>query len=204
MLSVQCHWQEGQQGQFSPGPQCEGPPNTAELFQIRSGSSFTSQSSFFKRFVSLYCWFQVSLLFCFALMLLMQTSNYCTLCLTKLRDLCSRWLGPCMSYFSIWMKTATGRYVCNVCMHEKEPQKPPEHTSEPQNFLGAYPRPPHTIYSMGPTFYICLGLPQFSRWPWLCASECGCMLQCNMLHSLACLFLHQNDFIFNKQASRLS
>ena len=36
----------GQLGQFTPGPQCE-------LFQIRSCSSFTSQSSFFKRFVSL-------------------------------------------------------------------------------------------------------------------------------------------------------
>ena len=26
----------GQQGQFAPGPQCEGAPNDAELFQIRS------------------------------------------------------------------------------------------------------------------------------------------------------------------------
>ena len=43
----------GQLGQFAPGPQCEGAPNIVELFQIRSCSSFTSQSSFFKRFVSL-------------------------------------------------------------------------------------------------------------------------------------------------------
>ena len=36
-------------------------------------------------------------------------------------------------------------YVCTVCMHKKEPQKPPEHASEhvkPQNFLGACPQTP--------------------------------------------------------------
>ena len=31
----------GQQGQFAPGPLCEGGPNSDELFQIRSHSSFT-------------------------------------------------------------------------------------------------------------------------------------------------------------------
>ena len=41
----------GQQGQFAPGSQCEGAPNDAELFQIRSGSLFSSQS----RSTSLYC-----------------------------------------------------------------------------------------------------------------------------------------------------
>ena len=44
----------GQLGQFALGPQCEGGPQiSAELFQIKSCLSFTSQSSFFKRFVSL-------------------------------------------------------------------------------------------------------------------------------------------------------
>ena len=36
-------------------------------------------------------------------------------------------------------------YVCTVCMHKKEPQKPPEHASEHvklQNFLGACPQTP--------------------------------------------------------------
>ena len=55
------------EGQFAPGPPR---PNSAELLQARSsesGSSFMSQSSFSKGFVSLYCWFQVSLLLCFVL-----------------------------------------------------------------------------------------------------------------------------------------
>ena len=39
---------EGNKGICPPGPKCEGAPNGAELFQIRSGSLFSSQSSFFK------------------------------------------------------------------------------------------------------------------------------------------------------------
>ena len=69
----------GQQEQFSPGlhgePQYKGPPNSAELIQIfsESGSSSTPQP---KKFISLYCWFQVSLLLIFAsFMLLMQILN---------------------------------------------------------------------------------------------------------------------------------
>ena len=41
-------------GQFAPGPQCKGAPNSARLVQIRSGTSVTFQSSFFKGLVSLY------------------------------------------------------------------------------------------------------------------------------------------------------
>ena len=45
---------------------------------------YTSQSSFSKGYVSLYCWFQVSLLFCFAFMLLerkLQRTHFtCLLC----------------------------------------------------------------------------------------------------------------------------
>ena len=41
----------GQQGQFTPGPQCKGHKNSAGLVQIRSGSSVTFHSSLF---VSLY------------------------------------------------------------------------------------------------------------------------------------------------------
>ena len=54
-------------------------------------------------------------------------------------------------------------------MHKKEPQKPPEHTSEhvkSQNFLGACPQPPLT-QSMGPAFCICPGPLQSSWRPWL-------------------------------------
>ena len=43
------------------------------------------------------------------------------------------------------LKIATCRYICTVCMHDEEPQEPPEHTSEhvkSQNFLGACPQTP--------------------------------------------------------------
>ena len=95
--TIQCRRQVGGGGRGATGgslpraPSVRGPPNSME---IRSGSSFTSQSSFFKRFVSLYCWFQVSLT------LLTQTSNECTLYLAWL--LRSHWLGPRTWYFSIW------------------------------------------------------------------------------------------------------
>ena len=49
-------------------PSVRGCPNSAELLQTRSsesGSSFISQSSFCKGFVSLCCWLQVNLLYCF-------------------------------------------------------------------------------------------------------------------------------------------
>jgi len=39
-------------GVVSPGPTVQGAP---KLVQVRSGSSFTSQSSFSKEFVLLYC-----------------------------------------------------------------------------------------------------------------------------------------------------
>ena len=45
----------GNRGSLPPASSMRGAPNSAELFQIRSGSSFISQSSFFKKLVSLYC-----------------------------------------------------------------------------------------------------------------------------------------------------
>ena len=53
-------------------------------------------------------------------------------------------------------------------MLEKETQKPPEHTSKHVNLKiswGHAPRPPHTIYNMGPIFLICPGPPQSSWQP---------------------------------------
>ena len=131
----------GQQGQFAPGPQCEGSPNqcwTLSRFIISSQSrgpfrciiDFKSACIFASRFC---CW---------------RKLQKCTLYLMWLQR--SRWLGPRTSHFSIWnrsTKTATCRYVCAVCMLEMEPQKPPEHTSEhvkSQNFLGVCPQPPLT------------------------------------------------------------
>ena len=55
-------------------------------------------------------------------------------------------------------------------MHAKEPQEPPEHTSEhvkSQTFLGACPQTPLTQFILlGPTFCICPGPPQSSRRSW--------------------------------------
>ena len=54
------------------------------------------------------------------------------------------------------MKTTTCRYICTVRMHEKKPQKPPEHASEhvkSQNFRGACPHKlwaPLFIFALGP------------------------------------------------------
>ena len=82
--------------------------------QIRS--SVTFQSSFFKRLVSLYFWVKSACSFALHFMLLMQ--NYLTWLL------CSP---LATAYFSIrnrQSKTATCKYICTVCMHEKEPQEP--------------------------------------------------------------------------------
>ena len=68
------------------------------------------------------------------------------------------------TFISKQLKTATCRYVCtvHVCMHKKEPQKPPEHTSECvkyQNCLGACPRTPLTQSLLwAPLFVFALGL----------------------------------------------
>ena len=54
-----------------------------------------------------------------------------------------------------------GIHVCTVCMHKKEPQKPPEHASEhvkPQNFLGACPQTPLAQSMLwAPLFVFALG-----------------------------------------------
>ena len=56
-----------------------------------------------------------------------------------------------------------------------------------KHFLGACPQiPPHTIYSISPTFCICPGPPQSSRWPCLC-DYCSihlCHANTNQLHTL--------------------
>ena len=135
-------------------PSVRGAPNSAGLAQIRSGSSFTVQSSFFKEFVLLYCWFQVSLLFCFAIYAadanfrLMHTLSYMTTAQP------TSW-GSLRHNFNLKLKTATWRYVCTLYIYEKEPHKPPEHTSEhvkSQNFPGHAPRPPSYNLVYGPHF----------------------------------------------------
>jgi len=53
-------------------------------------------------------------------------------------------------------------------MHKKEPQKPPEHTSEHVNSQfsgGVPPDPPHTTFIMSPTFCIYPGPLQSSQRP---------------------------------------
>ena len=131
-----------------PGPPvCGGPQTVLDSFKIRSGSSFTVQSSFFKEFILLYCWFQVSLFSCFAIYAadanfkLMHTLSYMTTAQP------TSW-GSLRHNFNLKLKTATWRYVCTLCIYEKEPHEPPEHTSEHVNLKisrGMPPDPPHTI-----------------------------------------------------------
>ena len=91
---------------------------------------------------------------------------------------------PYVVFFDLKPKTATCRYICAVCMHEKEPQEPPEHTSQhvkSQNFLGVCPQTPLTQAILwGPTFCICPGPPnplsgpgghQLCRVEWLLDNE---------------------------------
>ena len=148
--STQCRWQTGATGAVYPGPQCDRGPKQCWTLQIRSGSSFRSPSSFFKRFVSLYCWFQVqdSLLFWFALTLLMQTSNNAPLSyVTSAQPL----LGPVHRTF----RSETENEDCNWhvymhcmdCMHERKgaSEAPRTHfrASKISKFPGGMcPRPP--------------------------------------------------------------
>ena len=93
----------------------EGPQTVLnELFQIRSCSSFTSQPSFLKRFVSLYCWFQVSQFCCFALTLLTQTSNEYTLVLCYYCAATS----PYVVLFDLKLLNEDGNW--QVCMHARK------------------------------------------------------------------------------------
>ena len=66
-------------------------------------------------------------------------------------------------------------------MHKKEPQEPPEHTSEhlkSQNFLGACPRPPsHNPFCGAPLFVLALGPPNPLSGP-VCVCVCLCMRAC--------------------------
>ena len=157
----------GQQGQFAPGPQCEGAPNDAELFQMRSSSSPS-------RFISLYCWFQVSLLFGFALTLLTQTSNIAHFIL---RETTAQPVtrAPYVVLFDLKPLNEDGNWqVCMYCMYVRKgaSEAPWTHfrACKIVKFPGGVsPDPPHTIYNMGPTLCICPGPPQFSRWP--CAWE---------------------------------
>ena len=87
-------------GAVCPGPQ--GPQTVLKLFKC------TSQSKFSKGFISLYCWFQVSLLFCSVLMLLGRKLQ-CTLYLMWL--LCSP-LAKAPVCHIFWSETAKQRQKC--------------------------------------------------------------------------------------------
>ena len=117
----------GATGAVCPRPPVEGGPQAVPV-------SVTFQSRFFKGFVSLYLCLKSTCSFAFCFMLLM------------LRSLLAR--APYV-VFSICMKPLIedGNLQCTVCMHEKEPKKPPEHTSEhvkSQDLLGACH---HFLYS---------------------------------------------------------
>ena len=77
-------------------------------------------------------------------------------------------------------------YVYTVCMHKKEHQKPPEHTSEhvkPQNFLGACPKTtlaqfilwPPLLYLPWAPFILSTALCMFD-YEWKCKTMCTCTI----------------------------
>ena len=150
----------GNWGSLPPVPSVRGAPNSAELFQIRSCSSFTSQSSSFKRFLLLD--FKSA---CFLLRAHAGDANF------KIMHTLVRSYVTSAQPLARVVKTAKQRRqlagICTVCMRKKEPEKPTEHTSwhvKSQNFLGACPQtPPDTHTQYGPHFCICPGPPQSSQ-----------------------------------------
>ena len=94
----------------------EGPQTVLnELFQIRSCSSFTSQPSFLKRFVSLYCWFQVSQLRCFRLSCWRKLQMYTLSCVTTAQPLAR---APYVVLFDLKLLNEDGNW--QVCMHARK------------------------------------------------------------------------------------
>ena len=124
-------------------PSVRGAPNRAELFQIRSSSSFTSQSSFLRSLFRCIVDLKSACFFALYLMLLMQTLKMLTLSYVTTAQSLTRALYVVL--FDLKPLNKDGN--CTVCMLEKEPQKSPEHTSEhvkSQNFLGVCPQTPLT------------------------------------------------------------
>ena len=135
-------------------PSVRGAPNSAELFQIshHSHPSLASlRGSFCCIIVFKSACFFASHFRCWRKFKLMHTLSY--------GSLCSRWLGPHTSYFSIWNHQTKMRK-----RSLRSPQRPRAHfgSCKISKFLGGRPPDaPHTIYS--PTFYICPG-PLQSSW----------------------------------------
>ena len=80
-------------------------------------------------------------------------------------------------------------------MHEKEPQEPPEHTSEyvkSQNFLGRAPRPPSHNPFVGPHFLYLPWAPPSSRQPWVCKRVYR--VQIFVLSTLCCIHGYHTAF----------
>ena len=124
--NIQCRRQVGgNKGTFPRALSVWGHQNSHELIQIRCGSSFKFRSSLSKGFISLYSWFQVSMLSCFAFMLLAQTllmhilslSDHCISLLARIQ---------CIKFF---YPTANRRWqLAGMCMHKDESQEHPGHT----------------------------------------------------------------------------
>ena len=144
----------GQQGQFALGHSVTGAPNSVEPFQIRSGSSFRSPSSFFK---SSFCCivdfkfktacFFGSLLRCCCKLQIMHTLSY----VTSAQPL----LGPVHGTF----RSETANEDCNwhvymhcmYCMHAQKGASEAPRTHFRANKIskfpgGVRPRPtPHNL-----------------------------------------------------------
>ena len=154
----------------------------AELLQIRAGS-FTPQCNFFNRFVSLYS--LISSLFCFTLKLL-TNAHYI------LRDYCTaagyRALNVVLFDLKPLTKMATGRYVRTAWKGASEALRTHFRACKIAKFPeGMALDPPQAIYSIGPTFCICLGPP-----PHNCLGSPGCKGVVPTLfgwfHPFMCLF----------------
>ena len=127
-----------------------GSPNGAGFVQIRSGSSITFQSRFFKGLVSLY--------------FLLKSACSFGLIVSYAADAKFRFI--LRGYYAVHIHSSfrsetakRRRYICTVCM---QPQESPEHTSEHVKSIswGRAPSPPsHNPLCGVPLFVFALGPP---------------------------------------------
>ena len=137
----------GIRGSLPRAPNARGPPNSAGLVRIRCVRQSHSSQDFFKGLVSLYFRLKSACSFALRFMLLAQIMR-------KLHNYLARVPVRRTSETANRRRQLVGIYVLCACT-KKEPQGPPEHTSEhikSQNLLGRAPRPPYTIHFVGAHF----------------------------------------------------
>ena len=158
----------GNRGSLPQASSVRGPPNSARLVQIRSSSSVTFQSSFFKGFVSLYFRLKSAYFFCFGFYAAGATSdsmhNY-------LRSPLARALYIIL--FNLKPLIEDGNLqVYMYCVHawKRTSGAPRTHfrTCKISKFLGGMPPDPLAQSILwDPTFGIWPWAPQSYRQPWM-------------------------------------